>query len=265
MSKKITIFHLYPDAMNLYGDLGNIITLKKRAEWRGIEVEIKNVHVGDKVNFSHADILFMGGGQDSGQKVIIEDLLSRGQDIKDEITSGLPALLICGGFQLFGKYFLTSTNEKLQGIEVFKAYTLAGEKRLIGNVVADVSHALTTWQSENPNMPNYFTHNTIVGFENHSGQTILESGCKPFGNIIKGFGNQGNGGYEGAIYKNAIGTYLHGSLLPKNPGIADFLITMAIYRRYGVFETLTPLDDSIENRAHEAAIQRAGTAKTVSI
>ena len=265
MSKKITIFHLYPDAMNLYGDLGNIIALVKRIEWRGFEAEVKNIHVGDTADFSKADILFMGGGQDSGQKIIVDDLIKRGADIKEEINSGLAALLVCGGFQLFGEYFLTANNEKIAGIGVFDAHTVASDKRLIGNVVADVSHAFTNWHSENPNLPNAFETSTVVGFENHSGQTVLGESQMPFGTIIKGFGNEGSGGYEGAIYKNAIGTYLHGSLLPKNPAVADFLITMAIYRRYGVFEALPKLDDTVENNAHEAAIKRAETAKSLSI
>lgn len=265
MAKKVKIFHLYPDAMNLYGDLGNIITLQKRCLWRGIETEVVNVKVGDKVNFEEADLLFMGGGQDSGQKLITDDLVKHGPEIKAEIEEGLPALLVCGGFQLFGHYFQTKEGDKIPGISVFDAYTTAGDKRLIGNVVVDIAHTASEWQNQFKNAVSGTVHTTLVGFENHSGQTILENDTKPFGYVIRGFGNKGDGGYEGAVYKNAYGTYLHGSLLPKNPWFADHLITCALYRRYGNAEPLAPLDDSIEIAAHNAAIDRSKTAKTLSI
>lgn len=265
MKQKITIYHMYPDAMNLYGDLGNIVTLIRRCEWRDIIVELTNVHVGDKVDFSNADILFLGGGQDRGQKIIANDLLSHKNEIRREVDKGMVALTVCGGFQLFGKYFQTAEGEKLPGIEIFDAYTVAGQKRLIGNVVVDIAHTSTEWQNE-LNFPTFeSTHTTLVGFENHSGQTILGAKCKPLGYVIRGFGNQGDGGYEGGVYKNAFGTYLHGSLLPKNPWLADHLILMALFHRYGSITKLSPLDDTIELNAHNAAIKRAETAKTVSV
>ena len=265
MSQKLKIYHLYPDAMNLYGDLGNVITLVKRCEWRGIEVEIVNVKAGDIVDFAAADLLFMGGGQDSGQQIIADDLVKRGPEIKREIEEGLPALLICGGFQLFGHYFQTAEGDKIPGISVFDAYTVAGNKRLIGNVVSDIAHNASEWQTQFNVATTGTSHTTLVGFENHSGQTILENDTKPFGYVIRGFGNKGDGGYEGAVYKNAYGTYLHGSLLPKNPWFADHLIMCALYRRYGNVEALKPLDDSVEIAAHNAAIERSKTAKTLSI
>lgn len=265
MAQKIRIFHMYPTAMNLYGDLGNIITLVKRCEWRGIECEVVNVKAGDKVDFAAADILFMGGGQDSGQKTIADDLLKRGPEIKREIEEGLPALLICGGFQLFGHYFQTKEGDKIPGISVFDAYTVGGDKRLIGNVVVDVAHLASEWQSQFGGTTGGLSHTTLVGFENHSGQTILQGETKPFGVVIRGYGNKGDGGYEGTVYKNAFGTYLHGSLLPKNPWFADHLILCALYRRYGHVEPLKQLDDSIEIAAHDAAIERSKTAKTLSI
>lgn len=263
MTQKIRIFHLYPDAMNLYGDLGNIITLVKRCQWRGIEAEVVNVKVGDKVTFADADLIFMGGGQDSGQRIVTEDLVSKGTEIKKEINKGLPALLVCGGFQLFGKYFQTTEGDKIPGIGVFDAYTVAGNKRLIGNVVSDIAHTTSEWQNHFGNVGPIQT--TLVGFENHSGQTILQGETKPFGYVIRGYGNKGDGGYEGAVYQNAYGTYLHGSLLPKNPWFADHLIMCALYRRYGNVEALKPLDDSVELAAHNAAIERSKTAKTLSI
>lgn len=265
MAKKITIYHLYPDAMNLYGDLGNIIALTNRCIWRGIEVEVVDVKVGDKVDFAGADLIFMGGGQDSGQKIVMADLVEKGPAIKAQIEEGMPALLVCGGFQLFGHYFQTATGDKIPGISVFDAYTVAGNKRLIGNVVIDIAHTLTDWESQFNIPPTNMGHTTLVGFENHSGQTVISKDTKPLGYVIRGLGNKGDGGYEGAIYKNAYGTYLHGSLLPKNPWLADHLILCALYRRYGNVEALAPLDDTIEIAAHEVAIKRANSAKTASI
>lgn len=265
MAQKIKIYHMYPDAMNLYGDLGNIITLVKRCQWRGIDTEIVEVKIGDKVDFGAADILFMGGGQDSGQRNITDDLVGSGPAIKAEIEEGLPALLICGGFQLFGHYFETTEGDRIPGISVFSAYTVAGNKRLIGNVVVDIAHIASEWLNQFNLPATGVSHTTLVGFENHSGQTTLEKDTKPFGYIIRGFGNKGDGGFEGAVYKNAFGTYLHGSLLPKNPWFADHLIMCALYRRYGNVETLKQLDDTIEIAAHNTAIERSKTAKTLSI
>lgn len=265
MAQKVRIFHMYPDAMNLYGDLGNIITLVKRCQWRGIDVEVVNVKVGDKPDFSACDILFMGGGQDSGQRIVTDDLVLHGPKIKGEIEEGMPALLVCGGFQLFGHYFETSEGDKIPGISVFDAYTIAGNKRLIGNVVVDIAHIASEWQNQFNVAATGTSHTTLVGFENHSGQTILANETIPFGYVIRGYGNKGDGGYEGAVHKNAYGTYLHGSLLPKNPWFADHLIMCALYRRYGNVETLSTIDDSIEIAAHNAAIERSKTSKTVSI
>jgi hypothetical protein len=265
MKKKLTIYHLYPDAMNLYGDLGNIITLQKRAEWRDIAVEVRNTKVGDRVDFSDADIIFLGGGQDRGQRIIANDLVKNREKICTEIEKGLVALTICGGFQLFGAFFQTAEGDRISGINVFDAHTIAGDKRLIGNVVVDIAKTSTEWQSE-LNFPAYESaHTTLVGFENHSGQTVLGPKCKALGYVIRGFGNRGDGGYEGGVYKNAFGTYLHGSLLPKNPWLADHLIVMGLFRRYGETPHLPILDDSIEIAAHEAAIKRSETAKTASI
>jgi CobQ-like glutamine amidotransferase family enzyme len=265
MSYKIKLYHLYPDAMNLYGDLGNVIALKKRCEWRGLEFEVVEVRVGDKMDFSDCDILFMGGGQDRGQKIISADLQKRGEEIKERIEEGMVALTICGGFQLFGKYFKTNDGTVIPGINVFDAETVAGEKRLIGNVVLDITHTSTEWthnfkfkQLETPTT-------TLVGFENHSGLTKLGPKTKPLGYVLSGFGNAGDGGYEGGYYKNAFGTYLHGSLLPKNPHFADHLIEMALINRYGSPIPLDKLDDSLEDMAHKAGIERAKTGKSLSI
>ena len=265
MSYKIKLYHLYPDAMNLYGDLGNVIALRKRCEWRDIEFEVVEVKVGDKVDFSDADIIFMGGGQDRGQRIIFNDLAKRATEIKSRIDSGVPALLICGGFQLFGKYFKTKDGQEIPGISVFNAQTVAGDTRLIGNVVVDISVTTSKWAQKFKFKSMEQPITTLVGFENHSGLTQLGDGTEPLGTVVRGFGNKGDGGYEGGWYQNAIGTYLHGSLLPKNPWLTDHLIQMALLYRYGSPIPLDKLDDSVEMAAHQAAIERAKTAKTLSI
>lgn len=265
MSYKIKLYHLYPDAMNLYGDLGNVIAIKKRCEWHGFEFEVVNVKIGDKVDFSDADIIFMGGGQDRGQGVVSLDLQKRGREIRDRIDEGCVALTICGGFQLFGKSFKTKDGQEILGIGVFEAETVGSDKRLIGNVVVDIAHTATEWQNIYKFKNMEMLHTTLVGFENHSGLTKISGKTKPLGYVMTGFGNMGDGGYEGAVYKNAIGTYLHGSLLPKNPWLCDHLISVALMNRYGSAIPLEKIDDSLEIAAHKAAIERAKTAKTISL
>lgn len=265
MSYKVKLYHLYPDAMNLYGDLGNVIAIQKRCEWRDIEFEVIEVKIGDPIDLSDADIIFMGGGQDRGQKIIFNDLAKRAPEIKNRIESGMPALLICGGFQLFGKFFRTKEGTEIPGISVFDAQTVAGDKRFIGNVVVDIAATTSKWAEKFRFKSLEQPITTLVGFENHSGLTQLGPNTEPLGTVVRGFGNKGDGGYEGGWYKNAIGTYLHGSLLPKNPWLTDHLIEMALFYRYGSPIPLEPLDDSVENAAHQAAIERAKTAKTLSL
>jgi hypothetical protein len=251
--------------MNLYGDLGNVIAVQKRCEWRGLEFEVVNVKIGDKVDFSDADIIYMGGGQDRGQDRVSQDLLKRGPKIKDRIEDGCVALTICGGFQLFGKSFITKDGTEIPGIGVFDAVTNGSDQRLIGNVIIDIANTSTEWQSLYKKRGVEFPHTTLVGFENHSGLTKLGSNTKPLGYVINGYGNMGDGGYEGAVYKNAFGTYLHGSLLPKNPWLTDHLISVALLNRYGTVIPLDKIDDSLEILAHQSAIERVKTAKTLSL
>lgn len=251
---KLEIFHLYPEAMNLYGDLGNIITLVRRASWRRIEAKVTQVKVGGNVDFKEADLIFLGGGQDRGQAIIAPDLLKKGKAIIEAVENGLVALTICGGFQLFGKYFKTHTGLEMKGISLFDAYTVAGDKRLIGNVVVKPG----SWAKD-------FDFGNLVGFENHSGKTYLGDNLQPLGNLVKGFGNIGDGKTEGAVYKNAFGSYLHGSLLPKNPWLADYLIFKALQRKHDSLTRLEELDDSLEILANKAAQERACTAKTTHI
>ena len=236
---KIIIGYLYGDLMNIYGDTGNIIALKRRAEWRDIEVEVKNISVGNKLKKGDADIFFFGGGQDQQQELVAKDLtLSKGKIIKQEVERGVPLLAICGGYQLLGQYYKPHKGHKLPGIGLFPAYTVASHDRMIGNIVINSQFG------------------KLVGFENHSGKTYLKKAALPFGMVARGFGNNGADKTEGCIYKNAIGCYMHGSLLPKNPKLADWLIKKALEIKYKKAVNLRPLDDTLESQARYAIIQK---------
>src|SRR3990167_996888 len=242
---KLSIGYLYPDLMNIYGDTGNIITLKKRAEWRGIEVVDKNLFVGDKLSKGEIDIFFFGGGQDQAQEQVADDLekSGKGKMIKSAVERGVPLLAICGGYQLLGEYYKPHKGSKLPGIGLFPSYTVASDTRMIGNIVISTNLVpSSTYQ--------------LIGFENHSGKTYLRDGAMQLGTVVTGFGNNGEDKTEGCIYKNAIGCYMHGSLLPKNPGLADWLLKKALEVKYGSEIKLESLDDSLENQANIAAIQR---------
>lgn len=247
---KLSLVHLYPDQMNLYGDFGNIQALERRSAWRGIEFEIQDAGVGDVVDWSAADIVFLGGGQDRGQSLIAQDLLRHKSDLTSATSNGLAGLLVCGGYQLFGRYFQTNSNERIEGLGILPAHTVAGPKRLIGNLVGELTLPLEP--------------KTVVGFENHSGETFLDPGTTPLARVSRGYGNDRKSGAEGLIHQNLLGTYCHGSLLPKNPHLADELLRRALTRRFGKAD-LAPLDDSVELRAHRDAIERAKTAETLSI
>lgn len=236
----ITIIQLYPKDMNLYGDWGNTLTLKKRLEWRGFGVEIIDHNPGDATDFSTGDIFVGGGGQDAGQLAIQDDLLSRGEELKTLANDGVPMLLICGMYQLFGRQFVTNDGSIIRGIGVLPVETTAGEERLIGNI---------TLESER--------FGTIVGYENHSGQTFLDDTVQPLGKVVRGAGNNNTDGTEGVQFNNVIATYLHGSLLPKNPTIADFLIAKALKRRGVSTENLKPLEiDTLAQTAQQVAAER---------
>ena len=237
MSQIITIVHLYPREMNIYGDLGNVLALQRRLEWRGYGAKVISVRVGQEIDLAQADIIFGGGGQDRGQSLVAADLQERGEELRRLVTDGLPMLLVCGLYQLFGASFTTSFGEKLQGIGVFDAQTVAGSMRMIGNV---------TLKSQ---------FGRLVGFENHSGATTLSAGQEALGQIVKGYGNKPKAGHEGAIAHNSIGTYLHGPVLPQNPALADWLILKALERKYQITE-LESLDDTLEHQAATAAAQR---------
>ncbi len=234
----IKILHLYPKEMNLYGDHGNVLAIKRRCEWRDIDVEVIEHEPGDKIP-KDIDIIFGGGGQDSGQGKIEEDLQKIGPKLKDMIEDGTPCLVICGLYQLFGKYFRTADGTKIMGTNILDIVTNAGPERLIGNIVI-----------------NSYGFGEIVGYENHSGLTSIGPNAKPFGEVILGAGNNGEDKTEGCHYKNCIGTYLHGPILPKNPKLTDFFIKKALERKSDTEVTLKKLDDEIENKAHTTAASR---------
>lgn len=244
--KPFVIAHLYPDLMNLYGDRGNLLCLKKRIESYGYDCQIQSIGLNDKIDFPHIDMIFMGGGSDREQAMVYSDMLIKGDKLIQEIEKGLPALCICGAYQLLGKFYRSYDGEILEGLGFFDFHTEGRKNRLIGDILL-LSEVNGIKQ-------------TVVGFENHGGRTYLnDRKLSAFGNVIKGHGNNGEDGGEGLWYKNLIGTYLHGPLLPKNPHIADYFIkTMAA--RKGA-EIKKQLDDHIEWFAHQQIIDKINGKK----
>lgn len=237
----LVIGWLYPELMNIYGDRGNIITLVKRCEWRGIKVSVKHLNPGfSDTELRSCDFLLMGGAQDRQQTIVNTDLRKHHKTLSEMIDSGIPGLYVCGGFQFLGNYYKEANGSIIDGLGIFDLNTQnPGENapRLIGNIAIETNEPLTI--NHQPSV--------IVGFENHGGRTVLGPNIKPFGKVLKGFGNNEDG-TEGAKYKNSFGTYMHGPILPKNPHFADYLLKLAIKRRYGEVE-LKELDDSLEWQA----------------
>ena len=234
----LTIGWLYGDKMNIYGDRGNVIALSQRARWRGIDTKVRNIGIGDPIP-TDVDCFFWGGGQDQEQVAVAHDLQgAKGEAIREAVDDGAALLAVCGGYQLLGHEYRPHDAEPLPGIAVFDAVSVAGPERFIGNVVVD-----TRWGE-------------LVGFENHSGLTTLGPALEPMGRVRVGHGNNGRDGTEGAIRHHAVGCYLHGSLLPKNPVLTDWLIARALERRYGYVD-LEPLADEFESAAHASAVKRA--------
>ncbi len=235
--KAINLLQLYPRDMNIYGDWGNTLVLKRRLEWHGYHVNLLSYNPGDTFP-EDVDLVVGGGGQDSGQGKIGDDLIAIGDKLKDLAEDDVPMLMICGLYQQFGHFFKTREGVTIPGIGLLDVETHGGNERMIGNIV--------TTSDE---------FGMIVGYENHSGVTTLGPNAKPFGHVIKGAGNNGKDETEGARYRNVIGTYLHGSILPKNPAVADFLIEQAVTRKYGEF---TPgiIDDRFADEARDVAMRR---------
>jgi len=244
----LRLAHLYPKLMNLYGDRGNIICLRRRCQERGISLVVDELELGDSLDPAAYDLIFIGGAQDREQRRVAADLLeTKAEALHQAVAEGVVLLAVCGGYQLLGRYYRPAAGEELAGVGIFDAWTEhpgPTARRFIGNVVV-------RWQS-----------GTLVGFENHGGRTYLGPSARPLARVIAGYGNNGRDGGEGAVQgENAFGTYLHGSLLPKNPRFADHLIVQALRRRYGEVE-LAPLDDALEERAHAEAV-RLATRKAI--
>ena len=235
--QKIAILQLYPRDMNIYGDNGNLQVLIKRLEWYGYQPIVTEYNVGDTLP-KKTDIVIGGGGQDSGQEIIHDDLLSIGTQLQQWANAGVPMLMVCGLYQLFGHFFKTLSGKQLDGIGVLDIKTYGTNERLIGNIIT---------HSED--------FGDIIGYENHSGQTSLGPKAAPLATVIKGAGNNSSDGHEGARYKNVIGTYLHGSVLPKNPELADFLIRTAVEKKYGEFSP-DLIDDHFADMARGIAQTR---------
>ena len=232
---ELKICHLYPDILNLYGDRGNILCMQKRLAWRGIDVSVEGVSIGEPLKASDYDILFVGGGQDFEQEVLLADLAGeKTNEIKAAIEDGVTTLAICGGYQMLGQYYKTWDGQQCDFTGALDLYTIGSKDRMIGNYMYECEELGVN----------------VVGFENHSGKTYLGGSVRPIGKVLAGYGNNGEDHMEGARYKNVYATYSHGCLLPKNPAVCDFLMKTALERRYGTAE-LEPLPDVLEKAAHE--------------
>ena len=232
---ELRICHLYPDILNLYGDRGNIICMEKRLSWRGIDVVTTGVSVGEALQASDFDLFFIGGGQDFEQEVLLPDLAAgKTAELKAAIEDGIPVLAICGGYQMLGAYYKTWDGQQCDFTGALDLYTEGSRDRMIGNYAFTCDELGVN----------------VVGFENHSGKTYLGSGVKPMGRVLKGCGNNGVDGTEGARYKNVFATYSHGCLLPKNPVLCDYILKTALERKYGACD-LPPLNDTLEQNAHQ--------------
>jgi CobQ-like glutamine amidotransferase family enzyme len=241
--EKFTIGWLYADLMNIYGDRGNILSLLKRAEWHGLDARVIELGRGPSDQTRDVDVFFFGGGQDREQALIYDDLREHKQEsLQSSVADGAQILAVCGGFQLLGHFYQTADGERYDGIGMIDVKTEAGKKRFIGDVVIETSIK-------------GLTPRTLVGFENHSGRTFLGPNAKPLGTVVHGKGNNGSDRTEGCVQGGIIGTYLHGSLLPKNPQLADYLIGQAVKRRGGA--SLSKLDDAPELAAHDWILGRA--------
>ena len=247
----LNIVHLYPDLLNLYGDRGNIQCLRMRCKWRGIDAQVIECNLDDHPNLASADIVLLGGGSDREQQIVCTRLQKIRRDLHDYVEDGGSLLAICGGYQLLGHYYDTADG-RMEGLSLVDLYTEQGSPRLISNIILR-NEALPDA------LPGVFPDHLpyeIVGFENHGGRTYIGSNM-PFGKVLHGHGNNEKDACEGVLYRNVIGTYLHGPLLPKNPHVCDLILQRALNRKYGVSLTCFPvLDDSLEREANRAVVKR---------
>jgi CobQ-like glutamine amidotransferase family enzyme len=242
----IRVGHLYPDYLNIYADRGNIAVLERRAAWRGHELEVTALGMGDAVSPGAHDLYYVGGGQDREQLLVAEDLVRKADALHGAVDRGAAALAVCGGYQLLGRGYRGFHGQDMPGIGLLPLDTVAGERRMIGDVLIECE--IEPGETR-----------TLAGFENHAGRTRLDPGATPLGRVLAGFGNDGESGFEGCRAGRVIGTYLHGPLLPRNAWLADWLLEQALAHRLGTDEAprLEPLPDELEHRAHEVSAGRA--------
>jgi CobQ-like glutamine amidotransferase family enzyme len=237
---RIRIGHLYPDYLNIYADRGNIAVLSERARVRWHELDVHAIGKDDGIPVGEIDLFYIGGGQDREQALVAHDLAGKASALREAVEAGAAFLAVCGGYQLLGRYYRDVAGDEQPGIGLLPLHTVANRQRMIGDVLLHCS-----WAGQ-----------TLAGFENHAGRTILDEGAEPLGRVVSGFGNDGKSGYEGARYKRAYGTYLHGPLLPRNPWFADHLLSEALAHAGGAAE-LAPLPDELEHEAHKVSAARA--------
>jgi lipid II isoglutaminyl synthase (glutamine-hydrolysing) len=242
---KIRVAHLYPDYLNIYADRGNIAVFARRAAWRGHELEVDAIGMEEPVRPGAHDLYYIGGGQDREQALVARDLAAK-DGLREAVEAGAALLAVCGGYQLLGRFYRERSGAELPGVGVFPLHTIAGERRMIGDVLLGCEHVTGE-------------RRTLAGFENHAGRTILDSDAEPLGDVVAGFGNDGESGFEGCRVGRAIGTYLHGPLLPRNPWLADWLLGAALAHRTGAAEIveLELLPDTVEREAHAVSSERA--------
>lgn len=240
---KVRLAHLYPDYLNIYADRGNIAVLARRAAWRGLDFDVSAIEPGDRLDAGAHDLYYVGGGQDREQALIAGDLAARGEALRAAVAGGAALLAVCGGYQLLGRFYRDRAGAELPGAGLFPLHTVAGERRMIGDVLLECAFDGEV--------------RTLAGFENHAGRTILDEGAEPLGRVIAGFGNDGASGYEGCRVARALGTYLHGPLLPRNPWLADWLLAEAVAHATGERPAFEPLADELEASAHEVSAARA--------
>ncbi len=244
---KIRVGHLYPDYLNIYADRGNIAVLARRAAWRGHKLEVTPVSVGDTLDPDAHDLLYVGGGQDREQALVAQDLVTKREAVHAATAERVAVLAVCGGYQLLGRSYRGLDGVDLPGIGLFPLETVAGERRMIGDV-------LLQCELESGDV------RTLAGFENHAGRTLLDAEAEPLGRVIAGFGNDGSSGYEGCRVGRAVGTYLHGPLLPRNPWFADWVLAQALaHASGGDPPQLDALPDELEAEAHAVSARRAET------
>ena len=244
MKPKIVVGHLYPEYLNIYADRGNMAVLERRADWRGIGFDYRTIGLGEDANPDEYDLYYVGGGQDREQALVAPDLATKGESLREAVDGGAAFLAVCGGYQLLGRFYRDRSGAELPGIGLLPHHTVAGERRMIGDVLLECELE-----------PGH--RRTLAGFENHAGRTYLDEGAEPLGRVVAGFGNNGEDGVEGSRVGNALGTYLHGPLLPRNPWLADWLIGKALARRLGDAPDLEPLPDDFESSAQRVSAARA--------